>query len=587
MYPFRLSLFALTCCLSFSAQALDCSKQLKQLLKQDWDQQLRRDPGMASRIGDQRFNHVLAKTSLAALRADHQHDVQMLRKIKAISRTGLNPQELLSYDLFIYEKEQILREAKFYPYPVYPLTTNEGVQNELPKLVEVSPFKTERDYRNYVARLRAVGPYVAGIQAQLDYGVKHGWTAPRVVVQDMPRQLRELSTQLEQSNLGKPLREMPAQFSPTTKAKFQQQIQRALQQNVRPALEKIANYMEQRYVPAARESIAASSLPGGAPYYAMLAEKRTTTQQSPEEIHQLGLQEVARILAQMREVMQKTGFQGSLAEFFHKLNHEPQFFYTKPEDLLTGYRAIMAHAHTQMPRFFGRVPKGKVDIKPVPELGAEKQGAAYYEGGSVDGSRIGYFVVNTSRLELRPKWEMATLAMHEAEPGHHLQTALAQEMPDLPDFRRYGWYTAFGEGWALYAEKIGKEMGLYDDPYSLAGHLNGELFRAARLVVDTGIHAKGWSRQQAIDYLNANTANPPADNIIEIDRYIAWPGQALGYKVGELKIMQLRQQAQNALGERFDIRQFHDALLENGGLPLAIVEKQMLQWQEKVLSQKK
>ncbi|MBI3229758.1 MAG: DUF885 domain-containing protein, partial [Burkholderiales bacterium] len=491
-------------------------------------------------------------------------------------------QELLSYDLFIYEKEHDLKAAAFYPHDLYPLTTNDGLQSELPKLVEVSPFHTEHDYRNYVARLNAVPRYVAGIQAQLDYGIAHGWTAPRVVVEDMPRQLRELAQQLEASTLGKPLREMPAQFSAANKARYRQQIQQALQQKVKPALERIAAYMEKTYVPASRTSIAVSDLPAGPAYYAFLVESATTTKMTPDEIHQLGLQEVARIHQQMQQVMTQTGFSGTMAEFFKKLNTDPQFFYTEPKDLLAGYRDIMAKAHAQLPRFFNHLPKGKVDVKPVPELGAEKQGGAYYEGGSADGSRIGYFVVNTSRLEIRPKWEMATLTMHEAEPGHHLQTAIAQELKGIPEFRRFGWYTAFGEGWALYAEKIGREMGFYEDPYALAGHLNDELFRAARLVVDTGMHAKGWTRQQAIDYMNQNTASPAADNIVEIDRYIAWPAQALSYKIGELKIMQLRQQAQAALGDQFDIRQFHDAVLANGGLPLPMVEQQVLQWQQTI-----
>lgn len=586
MYSSHFSLLAISCCLSFAAQA-NPAMQLQQIFKQDWEMQLRLYPDMASRIGDTRFNHLLPKTSLAALRAERAHDAKMLRKIKRIPRTSLQGQDVLSYDLFIYEKEQLLREAQFYPYSIYPLNTNEGLHSDLLKLVEISPFANTRDYRNYLARLRAVGPYVAGVQEQLNYGIKHGWLAPKVIVYDMPRQLRELAAQVEQSSLGQPIREMPAHFTSAQKKLYTAQIKQALQQQVRPALEKIAHYMEKTYVPASRDSIAASSLPGGPKYYEFLAANLTTTNQTPDEIHQLGLSEVARIQAQMREVMQKTGFQGSLSEFFTKLTTDPQFFYTKQEDLLAGYRELMQRAHVQMPRFFGRLPKGKVEIKAVPEVGAENQGGAYYEGGSIDGSRPGYFVANTSRLEIRPKWEMATLTMHEAEPGHHLQSTLAQEMPNMPDFRRFGWYNAFGEGWALYAEKLGKEMGFYDDPYALAGHLNGELFRAARLVVDTGIHSKGWSRQQAIDYLNANTASPPPDNIVEIDRYIAWPGQALGYKIGELKIMQLRQQAQEKLGERFDIRQFHDAILENGGLPLAMVEEHMLRWQNSVLQSKK
>ena len=276
--------------------------------------------------------------------------------------------------------------------------------------------------------------------------------------------------------------------------------------------------------------------------------------------------------------MNQVEFKGDFAAFVKYLNSDPRFFYTKPDEMLEGYRALVKRADAQLPALFAELPRAKVDVKPVPAVGAENQAGAYYESGTPDGSRPGYFVANLSKLDSRPKWGMETLTLHEAVPGHHLQTARAQELKGMPNFRRFGWYVAFGEGWALYAESLGGEMGFFGDPYSMAGHLDAELFRAARLVVDTGIHALGWTRQQAIDYLNANTANPPHDNQVEIDRYIMWPGQALGYKIGQLKIRALRDKAKTALGDKFDVRRVHNAVIDNGALPLDILEAQIDRW---------
>ncbi|HEY5799750.1 MAG TPA: DUF885 domain-containing protein, partial [Burkholderiaceae bacterium] len=304
----------------------------------------------------------------------------------------------------------------------------------------------------------------------------------------------------------------------------------------------------------------------------------TTTDMTPAQIHELGLQEVARIQDAMRKVIAQTGFKGAFPEFVKFVNSDPRFFYTDGETLLAGYRAIIKRAYAELPKLFAELPRSAVDVKPVPAIGAEDLGSAYYEQGTPDGSRPGYFVANTSKLETRPKWGMETLSLHEGVPGHHLQVARAQELKGLPPFRRFGWYVAFGEGWALYSESLGEEMGFYTDPYAMFGHLNDELFRAVRLVVDTGIHAQGWTRAQAIAYMDANTANPPSDNIVEVDRYIGWPGQALGYKIGQLKIKQLKARAQAELGPKFDVRGFHNTVIDNGALPLAILEQQIEAW---------
>lgn len=553
---------------------------LKRFFAQDWERQLRAKPELATEIGERRFNHLLSDTSLAAQRRYLAAEARALQTAQNFRHAKLDAQEALSLQLFIHEKEKTVQQGRFYPYPtLYPMSIQEGIHTDLLRLAEKIPFQNRRDYQNYLARLRAVPRAVDGVIEQLEAGRQSGWIAPRVSVQAVPQQLLSLADKLDTSALGKPLQQIPAAYGPQLK----QQLTHSLQQQVRPALLKLARYMQEQYLPAARESTAASALPGGHQYYTFMAAQATTTSMSPQEIHELGLQEVARIRKQMDEVMRSTGFQGTFAEFSAKINREPQFFHTSEAELLQGYRDLIQQIRARLPSQFARLPQAKVDVKAIPALVAEGQPGAYYEPGTTDGTRPGYFVANTSQLQRQPKWKMETLTMHEAEPGHHLQTALTQEITGLPDFRRYGWYVAYGEGWALYAESLGKEMGFFSDPYSMFGHLDDELYRAARLVVDTGLHALGWSRQQAIDYLNQTTANPPADNVAEVDRYICWPGQALGYKIGQLKIRQLRQEAEQALGARFDVRQFHQAWLENGGMPLDLAEKQIKQWQQKVL----
>ncbi len=553
-------------------------QQLNTLFDSDWQWSMRNAPEFATAVGDNRFNDRLSDVSLAASLTGNLHQEQMLAQAKRIDRNKLSSQDLVSYDLFVYEKQKNIQAAKFYPYNPEPISQLNGVQFEFPQLVAQTPFNTAKDYRNYLGRLRALPKYVDGVIEQLQQGVKSGWVAPKVTMSVVPGQLQEFVAKLDSSPLAAPFKDMPASIPAAQRTSLAREGERLLQQGVAPAFRKLDAYISDTYLPACRDSIAASSLPGGAAYYAYKVKENTTTNMTPQEIHAVGLQEVARIQAEMKLVMQQTGFKGTFAEFITFLNTDPRFYYTKPEDLLAGYKDIIKKSSAQLPLFFADIPRAAVDVKPVPEVGAENQAGAYYEPGTPDGSRPGYFVANLSKLDSRPKWEMETLTLHESVPGHHLQTARAQEIKGLPEFRRFGWYVAFGEGWALYAESLGGEMGFYTDPYSKFGHLNDELFRAARLVVDTGMHALGWTRQQAIDYLNVNTANPPHDNQVEIDRYIVDPGQALGYKIGQLKIKALREKAQQELGSKFDLRRFNNAVIDNGALPLEMLETQINNW---------
>ena len=553
-------------------------QQLNILFDSDWQWNMRNSPEFATAVGDNRYNDRLSDSSLAASLTANTHQEQMLAQARQIDRSKLSGQELLSYDLFIYEKKKNIDAAKFYPYNAEPISQLSGVQFDFPQLVAQTPFNNAKDYRNYLGRLRALPKYVDGVIAQLQQGVASGWVAPKVTMSVVPGQLQEFVAKIDSSPLAAPFADMPATIAPAQRASLAREGKQLLQHSVAPAINKLEAYIRTSYLPACRDSIAASSLPGGAAYYAYKVRENTTTNMTPQEIHQIGLQEVARIQGEMQQVMRQTGFKGTFAEFITFLNTDPRFYYTKPEDLLAGYKAIIKQSAAQLPRFFADIPRAPVDVKPVPEVGAENQAGAYYEPGTPDGSRPGYFVANLSKLDSRPKWEMETLTLHESIPGHHLQTARAQEIKGLPNFRRFGWYVAFGEGWALYAESLGGEMGFYTDPYSKFGHLNDELFRAARLVVDTGIHALGWTRQQAIDYMNVNTANPPHDNQVEIDRYIMDPGQALGYKIGQLKIKALREKAQHELGDKFDLRYFNNAVIDNGALPLEMLEAQIDGW---------
>lgn len=547
----------------------------KALFDIDWQWRLQNQPEYATLIGDYRFDATLSDTTLAAARASLAHERKMLEQARLIAREQLSGQNRLSYDLFIYQKEQVLRGAAFYPYNPQPLTQLAGIHVSLPQTVAQMPFVTEADYRNYLARLDALPAHIAGIIEQLRESMRSGWVAPKVAVRPVPAMLRQLRESAESGALGQPFRQIPATIDKPVRDALVASGQAALRSKAMPALQALEDFVRTEYLPAARDTIGASALPGGQDYYAFLAAQQTGTSLTPAEIHALGLREVARIKALMPGAIARTGFGGSFAQFAAFANKDPRLFAATPELLLARYRRLVERAAIAVPKLFLTVPAQELLVKAASAPGAE-QGGAWYEAGTAD--RPAAFVVNTARPDTHPLWEAETLALHEGMPGHHLQAARARELEDLPPFRRYGWNVAFGEGWALYAESLGPELGFFKDGFSAFGHLNAELFRAARLVVDTGIHSKGWTRQQALDFMNANTANPVADNETEVDRYIAWPAQALGYKLGELKIKALREKAQTALGERFDVRRFHAAVLDNGPLPLPLLEQQIDQW---------
>ncbi|MDB5935758.1 MAG: hypothetical protein JWQ01_3102, partial [Massilia sp.] len=452
----------------------------------------------------------------------------------------------------------------------------DGIHLTLPRLVAQMPFATAADYRNYLARIDALPAHVDGLIEQMREAMRSGWTSPKVALRSVPAMLRQLREGLPDGPLGLPFREIPATIGKSVRDELAAAGPATLRSKAAPALQKLEEFVRNEYLPAARDSIAASGMPGGLDYYQFAIEENTGPGMSAAAVHALGLKEVAHIGGAMRATIHRTGFRGTFHQFTVFANSDPRLFYTTSEQLLARYRKLVARAGAAVPRLFASAPAEPLGVKPAQVEGAEFQGGAYYQAAA-DGQPAA-LVINTARLASRPLWETETLALHEGVPGHHLQVARARELAELPEFRRYGWYPAFGEGWALYAETLGAELGFFAEPFSAFGQLNSELLRAARLVVDTGIHAMGWSRQQAIDYLAANTANAPADNEVEVDRYIAAPGQALGYKIGQLRIKALRDKAQAALGAGFDVRRFHAAVLDNGAVPLATLEQQVERW---------
>lgn len=551
-------------------------QQAKVLFDADWQWRLQNQPEFATLVGDYRYDSALSDTTLAASWVAIAHHRKMLDQARLIPREQLSGHNQLSHELFIYEKEQQLRAATFYPYKVQPVTGQQGIHISFAQTVAQMPFATETDYRNYIGRLDALPDHLAGLTEQMKEGMRTGWTAPKAAMRIVPGMLRRLRESAVDGPLGQPFRQIPATIDKPVRDALAIAGPATLQARVMPALQAFEDFVRSQYLPAARDTIAASALPGGADYYTFLVAKHTGTTLAPADIHALGLKEVARIRGLMPAAIARTGYSGSFVQFAAFANTDARLFYTTPEQLLARYRRLITRASDGLPKLFSTIPAKELLVKPAPALGAAEQGAAWYEAGT--GDRPAAFVVNTSRLDTRPLWEMETLALHEALPGHHMQAARARELAELPPFRRHGWDVAFGEGWAMYAETLGPELGFFREPFSAFGHLNAELFRAVRLVVDTGIHSQGWTRQQALDYMNANTANPTADNEIEIDRYIAWPGQALGYKVGQLRIQAMRARAEATLGDKFDVRRFHGIVLDNGPLPLAFLEQQVDQW---------
>ena len=542
-------------------------KEFHKILEAEWEKGLLENPEWATRLGDNRYNDRLNDVSYDAIKKRQKDRRGLQTKLKEINRDELSLPDQLNFDLYLNKLEQSNFGYRFKTY-FLPIDQMSGIQISFAGLQDYAPFNTAKDYQDYLARLKAFSKKVDQTIDLMKRGIEAGWVHPKIILRLVPDQIKaQYDRPVEESPLFIPFKKFPA-LAPNAK--------NIIKKSVYPAYITLYKFINETYLPACRDKIAAADLPGGKSYYAYRVKNYTTTDLTPQDIHQLGLNEVDRIRQEMLMIIKDVEFKGTFAGFLDSLRTDSNFYYLDENDLLDGYRVICKKADAQLPQLFGYLPRLPYGVKRMPDYQAPASPTAYYNSGSQEAGRPGFFMANTYLINTRPKYEMEALSLHEAVPGHHLQISLAQELDNLPKFRRYGGYTAFVEGWALYAEKLGEEMGFYQDPYSKFGQLTYEMWRACRLVVDTGIHALGWTRQRAIDFMLANTAKTENDVIVEIDRYIAWPGQALAYKIGELKILELRAKAEKQLGSSFDIRKFHDIVLRNGALPLDILEKQVL-----------
>jgi uncharacterized protein (DUF885 family) len=559
------------------AQEAATGKALHDLFDREWEYQMEQSPTRASQLGDRRWNDRWPDVSLESIKKDHEHDRATLEQLAKIDRSKLSPQDQLNYDLFKKNYETSIEEYKFQWY-LAPLNQRGGIQSEN-ELADSLRFQTIKDYEDWIARLKSFPTYMDQTMALMREGIKARVLLPKVIMNRVPAQIdKQIVANPDQSLYYKPFKQFPSSIPVNEQERLMREAINAISANIIPSYIRFKRFFVEEYLRASFDEVGAWQMPQGEEMYAFFTRKYTTTTVTPREVHEKGLSEVRRIREEMQKVMKQVGFKGTLQEFFTFLRTDKRFYYATPEELLIGYEAISKRIDPNLVKVFKTLPRMPYGVEVIPSAIAPDTTTAYYRQPAADGSRAGTYFVNLYKPETRPKWEMMALSLHEAVPGHHLQIALAQEQGDIPNFRRYGGYTAFVEGWGLYAESLGEDMKLYDDPYSKFGQLTYEMWRAVRLVVDTGIHQMRWTRNQAIDYFMENAAKQELDIINEVDRYIAWPGQALAYKTGELKIKELRARASHELGTNFDIREFHDVVLGSGAVPLDVLEGNVVRW---------
>ena len=573
--PLRVTLFLLAA--SPLRAAPDQAKALTDFLAAEWEYTMQQSPVWASNLGDRRFNDRWDDQSRAAIAARHEHDGAALKRLATIPRDQLRAADQLNYDLYELDLKNRIEGYRFRFY-LMPVNQREGPQTADDTAASLR-FETVKDYEDWVARLQKFPDVLAQSTDLMREGAGAHIVQPKIVMQRLPAQLaKQIVAKPEDSGFFRPFKKFPATVAAADQQRLTDAARKAITEGVVPAFVKFKQFFEQEYLPACYDGVGIWQHPEGEAAYAYAGRVSTTTSLTAQEIHDLGLREVARIRAEMEKIKNKVGFQGTLGDFFVHLRSDPKFFYRTGEELLEAYRAMAKETDPLLVKVFKIMPRMPYGVTPIPAMIAPDTTTAYYSEPAADGSRAGRYFVNLYKPETRPKWEMRALSLHESVPGHHFQIAIAMEQGELPNFRRYGAYTAYVEGWALYCESLGNEMGLYDDPYEKFGELTYDMWRAVRLVVDTGIHSLKWDRQKAIDYFLANAAKTELDVTNEIDRYIAWPAQALAYKIGQLKIKELRARAAAALGDKFDLRDWHDHLLSGGAVPLEVLEKRMDAW---------
>ncbi|MGO1069435.1 DUF885 domain-containing protein [Lysobacter sp. CA199] len=559
-------------------------EKLTRLYDQYWEEKLKLYPLLATAQGDHRYNDQLQNFASAAFRKQQREFVERwLKAVEQVGAQGLSAQDLLSYEIFVRNARIELESERFPTWlqPVHQFNNFASTVAQLGSGAGSQPFKTAQDYRDWLARADRVPAVFDQLIANSREGVKRGVVQPKALMVKVQSQLDALIKERAEDTLfWTPVAQLPASFSDADKTRIAEDYRRTIDTALMPAYRRLRDYIRDDYLPHARDSAGLSALPDGEAWYAFNARRSTTTSMTPAQIHQIGLDEVARIHGEMDKVIAELKFKGSLKQFFAFLQNDPRFIFNDEPALLTHYRGLEAKVNKKIPELFSLTPKAPFEIRPVEAFRAQSAAGGSYMRPSQDGGRPGIFYVNTYDLPTRKTWDAEDLFLHEAIPGHHFQLALQQELTDLPKFRRFGGETAFSEGWGLYAESLGKDLGVYQNPYDYFGYLQNELWRAIRLVVDTGLHSKGWTRQQVIDYMLANSAESETQSTAEAERYMAIPGQALAYKIGELKIMELRKRARQALGARFDIREFHAEVLKDGSVPLDLLDKKIDRWIE-------
>jgi len=567
-------------CNSFSKSTAtgNAPQRLKRYIQTEWTYFMQESPEWATTLGHPEGADRWTDRSIRALERREKETKCRLAALKKVNRTQLNGPDRINFDLLI-EGLELDIEGDQFPGDFLAISHLGGAHSSVADTFGQMPATKWKDVNNMLARLEKAPQMIAQNETLLREGMKRKVMPVKMFLKKLPAQFdRIVTAKVEDSPIYKAFAELKGELTPEQIAQAQARAKELITTKVNPALVNFRAFLEKEYIPAAREGIAWTEMPNGKEWYKHMVRRHTTTTRTPEEIHEVGLKEVARIGEEMKKVREQVKFKGDAAAFNKFLLTDKQFYYTDKEALLAGYRDIAKRADAEMAKQFKTIPRLPYGVREMPEYKAKDAPTAYYIGGSLETGRAGFFEANTYDLKARPKWGMEALTLHEAAPGHHTQIAVAQELPEMPEFRKHEHYTAFVEGWALYAERLGEDMGFYKDPYSKYGQLSYEMWRAVRLVVDTGMHQFGWSRDKAIDYMMANLPKSRLETEVEIDRYITWPGQALAYKVGEMKIRELRSRAKAELGEKFDVREFHDEVLKNGALPLDVLDKSIEGW---------
>jgi uncharacterized protein (DUF885 family) len=558
------------------------SQKLATLFDAFFEDQLKLNPLLATSIGDPRYNdRFVVSIAPDVIAQEEKLERDYLARIVAIDRARLDAQEQLSYDIFKSSREREIEGFRF-PAELIPINQFYSTANSFAQLGSgngMQPFKTVADYDNFLKRIDGFVQWTDQAIVNMRLGVQRGYTLPRILAErTLPQLQAHVVAKPEESLYWGPIRNLPADFPAADRERLTQAYRAAIETKVVPSYRKLHDYMRDEYLPKCRTTAGMEALQDGKAWYAYNVRRTTTTDYTPGQIHQIGLDEVTRIHGEMEGVMRRVGFKGTRDEFFTHLNTDPQFFFDRREDLIAGYVAIKERVNPQLPKLFEVLPKADYEVRAVEPFREKSASGGQYQAASEDGSRAGIFYANAYDLRARPKWAMEALSLHEGNPGHHFQISIQREQQGLPKFRRFGGFTAYSEGWGLYAESLGPDLGLYQDPYQYFGRLEAELWRAIRLVVDTGLHTKGWTREQVLEYMDANSSAAEARRVSEAERYMAIPGQALAYKIGQMKISELRARAEQALGSRFDVRKFHTTVLIDGALPLDVLEAKVDRW---------